>query len=122
LEGSCDVQIDFDKPRELKFDLRSIRDLERAMDGQPIGAILGLLSQAGVTAIVAALWAGFKHEDASLSTNLVLKYLESYIQNKKSLRTLATALSTEILATGLFKSDVDELEEQEGNGQKPAAV
>jgi hypothetical protein len=112
------VQIDFDRPRELKFDLRSIRDLERAMDGQPIGAILGLLSQAGVTATVTALWAGLKHEDASLSTNLVTKYLETYMQDGKSLRKLAHALSTEILATGLFKSDVEELEE--GNAQTTA--
>ena len=86
------------------------------MDGQPIGAILSLLSQAGVTATVTALWAGLKHEDASLSTNLVTKYLDTYIQEGKSLRKLAFALSTEILATGLFKSDVDELEEQAGNG------
>ena len=86
------------------------------MDGQPIGTIVGLLSNAGVTATVTALWAGLKHEDPSLSINLVTKHLETYIQEGKSVRKLAHALSTEILATGLFKTDVDELEEQEGNG------
>jgi len=90
------------------------------MDGQPIGAIVGLLSNVGVTAIVSALWAGLKHEDASLSINLVTKYLETYIKEGKSLRKLGQAISQSILDTGLFKSDVDELEEQEGNAKTPA--
>ena len=91
------------------------------MDGQPIGTIVGLLSSASVTATVTALWAGLKHEDSSLSINLVTKYLETYLQDGKSGRKLAHALSTELLATGLFKSDVDELEEQEGNGKARAS-
>jgi len=91
------------------------------MDGQSMGAIIRLLTNAGVTATVNALWAGLKHEDPSLSINLVTKYLETYIQEGKSIRKLAHALSTEILATGLFKSDVDELEEQEGNGKARAS-
>jgi hypothetical protein len=107
------ITIDLDKPRELKFDLRAIKDLEANMNGQPLGAIVQQLAQIGVTAIVMALWAGLKHEDRSLTPSLVTKMLEQYIAEGKSLRTLGRALNDAIDETGLFTVD----EEPEGNGQ-----
>jgi hypothetical protein len=114
------VQIEFDKPRELKFDLRAIKDLEAAMGGIPLGEVVGQLSRVGVTAITAALWAGLKHEDKTLTPNLVTKMLQSYIDStdkKKNLRILARALNQAIEDTGLFRSDADDDEDTEGNGQ-----
>jgi hypothetical protein len=114
------VQIDFDKPRELRFDLRAIKDLEAAMGGMPLGDVVGQLSRVGVTAISAALWAGLKHEDKALTPNLVTKMLQAYIDAKhkqKNLRVLARALNQAIEETGLFRSDADDDEETEGNGQ-----
>lgn len=109
------VQIQFDKPRQLKFDLRAIKDLEANMGGQPLGVIVQQLSQVGVTAITMALWAGLKHEDKSLSPSLVTKMLETYIANKGSLRKLGRALNDAIDECGLFKTDAEEAEESEGN-------
>jgi hypothetical protein len=109
------VPIQFDKPRELKFDLRATKDLEAAMGGQPLGAIVLQLQQVGVTAITTALYHGLKHEDKGLSVPLVTKMLEQYITNKGSLRKLGRALSDAIYETGLFKTEAEELEDDEGN-------
>jgi hypothetical protein len=110
------VPLTFDKPRELKFDLRAIKDLEANMGGQPLGAVVTQLGQMGITAMTMALWAGLKHEDKTLSPNLVTKMLETYIQKGGSLRVLGRALNDAIEETGLFRSDTDE-EEREGNSQ-----
>lgn len=116
------VQITFDKPRTLKFDLRAIKDLEANMGGIPLGTVVQQLMSVGVTAITTALWAGLKHEDKALSPSLVTKYLETYIANGQSLRKLARALNEAIDETGLFRSDADELETSEGNERPEAAA
>jgi hypothetical protein len=41
------IQIDFDKPRQLHFDLAAIRDLERNMDGKPLASIVNDLTNLG---------------------------------------------------------------------------
>lgn len=110
------IPLTLDKPRELKFDLRAIKDLEANMNGQPLGAVVIQLSQMGVTAITMALWAGLKHEDKTLSPNLVTKYLEAYIAKGGSLRVLGRALNEAIEETGLFRTDSDD-EALEGNSQ-----
>jgi hypothetical protein len=101
------VTLQFDKPRTLKFDLRAIKDLEANMGGMPLGTVVQQLSMIGVTAITMALWAGLKHEDKSLTPNLVTKMLEAYIGAGGSLRALGRALNDAIEATGLFNSDED---------------
>ncbi len=112
------VQIQFDKPRSLKFDLAAIKDLEAAMNGQPLGTIVGQLSQLGITAITLALWAGLKAEDRALTPNLVLKMLQSYLDSGGKLSTLTNALSDAIESSGLFNVE-DGLE---GNEQATQAA
>jgi hypothetical protein len=102
------IQIDFDKPRQLHFDLAAIRDLEAAMGGKPLASIVNDLASIGVNAIVLALWAGLKHEDRTLNPKLVERMLSTYIKNKKSLRVLARALNDGIEETGLFRNEDDE--------------
>ena len=111
------VQIELDKPRELKFDLRAVRDLETQLGGQALGAIVLQLSQISVSAMTMALWAGLKHEDRTMTPNLATKLLEQYVKDRKSLRKLGRALNDAIEETGLFRTDEDE----EGNEQ-PEAV
>ena len=114
------VDIDFDKPRKLHFDLAAIRDLEAAMGGKPLSSIVNDLHSTGVTALVLALWAGLKHEDRTLNPKLVERMLERYIlKEKKSQRALGRALSDAIKETGLFREDE---EESEGNGQEAATA
>ena len=111
------VDIELDKPRRLRFDLGAIRDLERAMGGKPVGEIVQELRQVGVTAIVVALWAGLKHEDASLTQNLVTKILEEYLSTK-SIRPVLRAIDEALNESGLLKRAGDETE---GNAQPEPA-
>jgi len=109
------VRIEFDKPRELRFDLRAIQDLERATGGQPLGQVVTNLSQIGISTLVAALWAGLKHEDKSLTPNLITKMLETYLQSGGRLKPLMDGVSDAIEASGLFKGAEDD--EPEGNAR-----
>jgi len=113
------VSVDFDKPRQLKYDLDAVRDLEAGMNGQPLGSIVQQLGQIGVNAIVFSLWAGLKWEDRGLSPNLVTKRLQTYIKAGKSLKKLAEAINDALEETGLFRTD----EDPEGNAQpEPTAT
>lgn len=108
------VVIQFDKPRELKFGLKEVQELEALMGGQPLGAIVQHLSQIGITGITRALYVGLKHEDKGLNPTLVTKMLETYIhRDKKPLKKLVTALSDAIEETGIFGRDGDDEEEDE---------
>lgn len=102
------IAIDFDKPRQLKFDLAAIKDLEAQLGGQPLGTIVQHLSKMGVSTLITALWAGMKHEDRSLTPNLVTKLLETYIKKGKRVKPLMDAVSDAIEESGLFKAMEDE--------------
>lgn len=112
------VPLEFDKPRTLKFDLAAVRDLEAALDGKPLAAVIRDISQLGINATITALWAGLKHEDRALNLSLVTKHLERYIQNGGKLRTVAKALDAALEDTGLFRSEDDD----EGNAQPEPAT
>jgi hypothetical protein len=113
------VHVEFDKPRQLFYDLAAIRDLEQAMAGKPLGTIVTDLSQLGVNALVLALWAGLKHEDRAVTPNLVTKRLETYLKNGGKLSILADAINDGLEESGLFRSP----EDQEANppAGRPAA-
>ena len=102
------VQLDFDKPRLLKYDLAAIRDLEAQMNGEPLGVIVGRLANLGVNALVLALWAGLKHEDRALTPHLVTLRLETYLKAGKPLRALADGINDALEESGLFRSAATE--------------
>jgi hypothetical protein len=112
------VFVDFDRRRELKFDLAAIKDLERASDGAPLGKIVTDLGQMGITSLTLALWAGLKHEDRTLTPNLVTKILEKYLADRKSLTKLLRAVNDAIDESGLFRgAEAEEDEAVAGNAQ-----
>lgn len=113
------VTIEFDKTRTLKFDMAAVRDLEAALDGRPLGSVVGDIQRLSVTAITAALWAGLKHEDKSLNVNLVGKMLDRYLQNKGRVHVLGKAISDGLVETGIF-NDGDDDEGNEQPEQAPA--
>jgi len=100
--------IDFDKPRPLVYNLAAIRDLERAMDGEPLGVLVNKLAQLGVNALVMFLWAGMKHDDRALTPHLVQVRLETYLQNGGKIRALADGINDALEESGLFKTAADE--------------
>lgn len=109
------VSIELDKPRTLKYDLAALRDLEAAMAGKPLLEILRDILNLGITATVAALYHGLKHEDRGLNQTLVMRMLEKHIKDGGKLRPVATAIDEALGETGMFG-------EKEGNAQpEPAA-
>jgi hypothetical protein len=95
--------IDFDRRRNLQFDLLAIQDLETQMNGLPVGTIVQYLQQAGVNAIVAALWAGLKHEDPALTPAAVAQLLSRHVADGNSLIPIARGLSAALEASGVFR-------------------
>jgi hypothetical protein len=102
------ITIEFDKPRQLQYDLAAIRDLEGAMQGEPLGVIVGRLANLGVNALVLALWAGLKHDDRAITPGLVTKRLEAYLKAGKPLRALADGINDALEESGLFKAAGDD--------------
>lgn len=100
-----------DKARHLRFDLAAVRDLEASLGGQPLGVIWQQLGQMGITAMCVALYIGLKHEDRTLSQNLVNKMIERYISDGGKLKPIVTALTEAFEASGIFQS----LDEELGN-------
>ena len=108
------VSIALDKRRELKFDIRSCRELEAQL-GKPLGVVLQDITNFSVNAMVVALWAGLKHEDKALTIGLAEKMFSKYVSDKKSMRNLIKKLSDALDETGLFQKDDDAVEDDEGN-------
>jgi len=102
------ITLQFDKPRQLKYDLAAIRDLERNMNGEPLGVIVGRLANLGVDALILSLWAGLKHEDRALTPHLVTLRLETYLAGGGTLRQLADGINDALEECGLFKTARDE--------------
>jgi hypothetical protein len=114
------IPIELDRPRNLKFDLKALKDLEAAMGGKPLMAIIQDVMGIGVTAISVALWAGLKHEDPTLTIPLATKILQAYLDDKnKSMKVLGRALGKAFEETGLLKGEDEELE---GNEQATAVT
>jgi len=104
------VTVDLDRPRELKFDIRAVRELEQRL-GKPLGLVLNDIQNFGVGTIETSLFFGLQHEDKGLSLSLTQRLFKAYVDDKKSLRLLIRQISEAMEETGLFQTD----EEPEGN-------
>lgn len=107
------TQVVLDRPRNLRFDIAAVRDLEAALGGQPLGLIWQQLGNMGINALCLALWAGLKHEDRGLTQNLIVKIVEKYIANGGKLKPVISAVTEAFEASDVFKS----LDEELGNAQ-----
>lgn len=100
------IPLEFDRQRNLHFNLGSIRDLERA-GGKPLAAILHDLFNLGIDCLATTLYHGLKHEDATLNAALLLKMLEKHIEEDKSLSPLFTAAIQALEETGVLRTPED---------------
>lgn len=102
------TQVNLDKPRNLRFDIHAVRDLESAL-GLPTGVIWQQLGQMSINALCLALWAGCKHEDRALTQNLMVKIVERYIASGGKLKPVITAVTDAFEDSAVFKSLDEEL-------------
>ena len=101
------ISIELDKPRQLHFGLSGVRDLERALNGKPLGSIIQDLSLMSIDALVTALHHGLRHEDSGLNPNLILKMLDTYMKAGNSLQPVFGAVSEALEETGVFRTSDD---------------
>ena len=99
------VPVELDKTRHLHFDLAAMRDLELALNGRPLGAILNDLSSMGINVLVLATYHGLKHEDKALNPKLVERILQTMLKDKRNLQELYTALPKALEETGMFRTE-----------------
>jgi len=115
------VDLELDKPRRLRFTLSAVKDLETAMGGKPLGGILDELGQLGINAVCVALICGLKHEDPTLTPNLMVKILSDYLERGGTLDTVYGAVKEALDGSGLFRTKNDPV--PEGNAKpEPAAA
>lgn len=113
------VPLELDKPRNLFFGLREIRDLERHLDGKPLGDVIHAMSRMGMDVMVKALLFGLRHEDPTLNEKLVEKMLWTYFHTeRKDLSIVTTAISDALMETGIFGFG----HQSEGNDQRATSA
>lgn len=114
--------LQFDKPRNLRFDIQACLDLEDAL-GRPLGTIVAQLANCSITATCAAIWAGCKHEDESLTIKAVAKRLEKHLEGGGNMKSINDALNAALLqSTPLRNKQESPDEDAEGNAQPEPAV
>jgi hypothetical protein len=67
------------RERVLRYDIAAMLALEEASDGKPTGEIVSSLQRWSFTAMVLLLWAGFRHEDKSLTQAQTRRALEAFV-------------------------------------------
>lgn len=100
------TDLELDKPRRLRFDLQAYRDLEHVLT-IPVGDVVNHIQRMSVSVIIAALWAGLKHEDKPLTQNLVAKILSGYLEAGGNIRIVVRALNDAFNESALFKHIAD---------------
>lgn len=114
--------LDFDKPRNLRFDITACLALEGALNAT-LGEVVMRLNQLSITSTCAALWAGFKHEDPTLNLSSVSKKLQAYLEQGGELKTINDALNKALADSAPLKAASADDEESEGNAApEPAAI
>lgn len=108
---SRNVLVALDRERHLRFDVNAVCDLETAL-GFSLGELFGP-GRAGLTVIRAAMWAGLKHEDASLSIAGAGNLLQGYLDRGGSFAQVGEWIR-EALALAGFGGNADDAKAPEG--------
>lgn len=96
------VDVEFDKPRRLYFNLRALKALDRAMGEVGIGRVMELLRALNFQTLERVLWAGLLHEEPNLTVNLVAKRLEALTDEGRSTAELFAAAHDALNASKVF--------------------
>jgi hypothetical protein len=107
------VEIQFDQPRRLVYNLQALRALDRVMGEVGIVRVLELLRAANFQTLERALWAGLIHDEPTLTVSLVAKRLEKYVNNGGGTTALFTRAYDAINESRVFGRP----ENKEGNEQ-----
>jgi hypothetical protein len=78
--GDETVEITLDQTRQLYFDLRALKALDRQMGEVGIAIVLERLRALNFSTLDRVIWAGLLHDEPTLTLNLVSKRIEKYVE------------------------------------------
>lgn len=92
------------RERTLRYDIAAMLALEEAMNGKPTGDVVASLQRWSFTAMVLLLWAGFRHEDKTLTQAQVRKALDAYVREPSAnIRQLRKDITDAIESSAWYK-------------------
>ncbi len=92
----------FDKPRNIRFDVNAISDLEELL-GMGVGEIVGNPKVSGFRTVRGLVWAGLKHEDPTLTPQKAGDLMQDFMERTgKGIDVIASTVSKAILESGAF--------------------
>lgn len=111
------VEIQFDQPRRLHFNLKALRALDRVMGQVGIAKALELLRALNFETLERVIWAGLLHEEPTLAPNVVVKRLETFVDNGGDASDLFRAAYRAVNGSRVFGKPEDDA----GNASPEAA-
>ncbi len=94
------IEIELDKPREIRFDFNAIADVELET-GMGIGSLFSE-TNIGFNTFRVLLWAGLKHEDRSITKAKAGELIGNYLKNGGSWTELGDKIFEAIEASGIM--------------------
>lgn len=110
--------IELDKRRTLKFGIADVAALERSL-----GYGVDELQARGqrMTALIALLFYGLRHEDAALTERQVEKKLQRFIDKGGDLVPIVDATYSALYDSGVYGKRLQEVSRRVNNGDDPVA-
>ncbi len=113
--------ITLDKPRTLRFTIDAVARLE-GEEGCGLDELWARKQR--IVALVALLYHGLRHEDASLTKARVIKLLDRYVENGGDTTELNEAVLEALFASGVYgralKESVETLREEKDETVSPS--
>ena len=109
------------RERTLRYDISAMLALEEASGGKPTGAIVASLQQWSFTSLALLLWAGFRHEDKSLTQSQTRRALEVFVNEPNAnVRQLRKDITDAIESSAWYKQiDASTEDDEELPGDEP---
>lgn len=74
------VDVDLGQPRQLFFDLRALKALDRQMGEVGIARVLELLRALNFSTLDRVIWAGLLHQEPNVTVSAVSKRIEAFVE------------------------------------------
>src|SRR5512139_1884184 len=100
------IEIDLDKPRKLRFDLASLRDLQRRLGNRTLLEIANRIREVDIDVIMQSYYLALRWEDKALTPGQVESILQKRIDAGGNITELINPLSEAFMTgAGLVKAD-----------------
>ena len=95
------VEIEFDRPRKLRFGFRDLRDLENRLGGVPFERVLDNRRALHLGTLIQALAVGLRSDDPRVTPARVEEMVSTYLGTGKPMTAILEALSEALMLSGI---------------------